>query len=211
MKLKQKIIIFLATFLALFIIILVPVIVFPQFIEYAFYSPRVKRIYTPDSGASYAVLFNQGALQGSSDYLGVIDESKEDPNLIILGPVRFTDITLFFQRIVISLDKTVIAAELKYNSKPFWHAYDFANSVCYGSALYPGDEDPNMTEARTQAIQELIQLRGGINQEFPEIPWNPNEANKLSWLAWRKWQAQVDKVKETRQPWKPIDAAVPRD
>ena len=211
MKLKQKIIIFLATFLALFIIILVPVFVFPQFIEYAFYNPRVQRIYTPDSGASYAVLFNQGALQGSSVYLGVINESKKDPDLIILGPVDFVDISLFLQRIAISLDKTVIAAELTYNSKPFWHAYDFTNSVCYGSALYPGDEDPNMTEARTQAIQVLIQSRGGINQEFPEIPWNPNEANKLSWLAWRKWQAQVDKAKEKCQPWDPIDTAAPRD
>ena len=205
MKLKQKTIIFLATFLALFLIILVPVFVFPQFMMYTFYSPRIQRIYTPDSGASYAVLFNQGALQSSSVYLGIVDESKEDPNLIILGPVDFVDITLFFQRIVISLDKTVIAAELTYNSKPFWHAYDFANSVCYGSALYPSREDPNMTEARTQAIQKLIQSRGGIKQEFPEIPWNPNEANKLSWSAWRRWQAQVDKAKETRQPWKPID------
>lgn len=211
MKLKQKIVIFLATFLALFIIILVPVFVFPQFMMYTFGSPRIQRIYTPDSGASYAVLFNQGALQGSSDYLGVIDESKEDPNLIILGPVRFSDITLFLQRIVISLDKTVIASELEYNSKPFWHAYDFANPVRYGSALYPSDEDPNMTEARTQAIQELIQSRGGIGQEIREIPWNPNEAKKISWSAWRKWQAQIDRAKEKCQPWNPIDAATRRE
>lgn len=211
MKLKQKTIIFLATFLALFIIILVPVIVFPQFMMYTFCSPRVQRIYTPDSGASYAVLFNQGALQGSSVYLGVIVESEADPNLIILGPVDFVDIPLFFQRFVISLDKTVIAAELKYDSKPFWHAYDFANSVCYGSALYPSDEDPNMTDARTQAIQELIQSRGGIGQDIREYQTSRNEANKLSWLAWRKWQAQVDKAKEKCQPWKPIDTATPRD
>jgi len=202
MKTRYKTIIFITI-----LIVLVAVIFgFPEFFKYTFFDPRLQKIYPDKSEPRYAVLFNQGALQGDSTHFGIINEGNSESKLIILGPLRFVDIPLAFQRVIVSSDGSVVASESlfrPYNQEdwiPYWLAYDFTNSISYGGAWYPKNEDPNLIEVRGKVIQELLQSRGGIGQEFGYTEILEKE-NKLSYMAWKRWQKQVNKAKNNCQPW----------
>ena len=206
MKIEYAIIILILIFFV------IAAVEFPGFLMYKYYDPHLKKIYPNKSLSGYAAMFNQGALQGGSEYFGVVDESKTESNLIILGPLSFIDSPLALQRVVVSSDGSVIASESLFRPDgqedriPYWLAYDFTNSISYGGALYPIDEDPNLIEVRGKVIQELVRSRGGIGRELSDLISDLSiykKENKLSLKEWKRWQRKVDKAKEKCQPWTP--------
>jgi hypothetical protein len=146
------------------------------------------------------VLFNRSPYHETISF-GVVNGNKFDPNLTILGPISSNDLSLHFQRVVISSDKTVIATEsiIKIKETSFWLAYDFLNLTPYGYMQNPFEEDPNSIKIQENTIKQLINSRGGIGQELLDSNFDVYEkGNKLSWLAWKKWQSIVDKAKKNR-------------
>ncbi len=116
---------------------------------------------------------------------------------------------LQLQRIVISTDESVVAAEsycdINNKKMSYWLAYDFRNSISYGSAMYPMNEKTNLIKARGDAIEKLLLLRGGIGQEYSKDKISSMQ-NKLSYLEWKRWQKQEDKAEENCSPWTPADS-----
>ena len=102
---------------------------------YKLSDPHVYKLFPDKSESHYAVIFNQGAWQGSSKHFGVFDESKSESKLIILGTLNYNDLPLKLQRVVLSTDKSVIAAESYFSPAKrgisYWLAYDFTNSISY--------------------------------------------------------------------------------
>jgi hypothetical protein len=178
-----------------------------ELVFFTFSDPWICRISPDDSKPSYAVVFNRGALQGASTYLGVLDANTANRDLVVLGPLWFNDIPLSCHRVVISSDKSVVAAESFWRKDPelrrYWLAYDFAQSTRYGGRRDAIDEDPNLMKARAKAIQTLIESHGGIGQE---IRLEDIKRDKLSWFAWRRWRAKVDKALTQCRQWDPCDA-----
>jgi hypothetical protein len=210
MKTKYKTVILVAFFIIFFALITMFIVGVERF-EYGFSNQYLLKIYPNKSESYYAVVYNEESKDGDAQYLGVIDERKKESNLIILGPLYSiveSSSALKFQRIVFSEDGSVIASEsdikIQERKMSFWLAYDFENSVSYWGKSRPRSEDPNMTEIRGKAIQELLQSRGGIGQEFRDLGLF-NKENKLSYWEWKRWVKQFRQAIQRSRQWTPAD------
>ena len=92
----------------------------------------------------------------------------------------------------------------------FWLGYDFENSISYWGKSWPWGEDPNMIEVRGNAIQELLQSRGGNGQEISS-PALFNKENKLSYLEWKRWSKLRRQAIEKYRQWTPADISKQSD
>ena len=205
MKAKYKKIISI-TLITIVILLIASFFVLLEYFKYSLFNPHVYKVCSDKSGSRHAIIFNQGALQGYELQFGIIDESKNEPNLIILGPVNYTDTSFHLMQIVISADQSIVATESYYGlnggSISYWLAYDFTNSISYGSDR-SRDQNQRLIKARNKAIQDLMKSRGGVRPLISDtISFSYfNKDNKLSWFAWKRWQKQVDRAKENCQPW----------
>ena len=193
------------------ILLIVSFFVLLEYFKYSLFNPHVYKVCSDKSGSRHAIIFNQGALQGYELQFGIIDESKTEPNLTIIGPVNYTDTSFHLIQIVISADKSVIATESYYGLDggeiSYWLAYDFTNSISYGSDR-SRDQNQSLIKVRNKEIQDLLKSRGGVILLISDTISSGyfNKDNKLSWLAWKQWQKQVDKAKVNCKPWTPADA-----
>lgn len=210
MKAKYKNIIAI-TSITIMILLIVSIFVLLEYFKYSLFNPHVYKVCSDKSGSHHVIIFNQGALQGYELQFGIVDESKNEPNLIIIGPVDYTDTSFHLMQIVISADQSIVATESYYGFDgeeiSYWLAYDFTNLFSYGSGR-SRDQNQSLIKARNKAIQNLMISRGGVKPLISDAIGFSffNKDNKLSWLAWRRWQKQVDKAKEKSKSWTPPDA-----
>jgi hypothetical protein len=185
-----------------FVVILSLIFLWLGFREWLFFGiaePHIIKVPISDSRRVHVALYNSGGLRGSAILLGVIDDRGPETSIIELGTVQFGN-NPALKRIVMSSDNTVIASESSSDSKRFWFAFDLLNSTSYGEVPYTRN-DPNSTNARTQAVQMLIQSRGGIGHEIQNLNRDLlyKKANRLSWFAWRVWRHQKNRARNANK------------